>query len=59
MIGSDTESDETPRRRQALDQVDLDRRVIACQERGSGVEGRGAGADDRDAERAAHASILE
>ena len=40
------------RRRQALDQVDLDRRILALQQRVGRVEAGRAGADDGDAQRA-------
>ena len=48
MVGGDAEPDETPRRRQPLDQIDLDRRVRRQQGAG-GVEACRAGADYRDA----------
>ena len=48
VVGSDAEPDETPRRRQALDQIHLDRRVRRQQGAG-GVEACRAGADYRDA----------
>ena len=50
MVGRDTEADEPPRGRQALDHVDLDRRLLALEERVGGVEPGGAGADDGDAQ---------
>ena len=48
MVGSDTEPDEAPRRRQALDQVDLDGRILAREQVRGGVEGCRPGADDGD-----------
>jgi hypothetical protein len=50
VIGRDAEADEPPRRRQAVEQVDLDAGVVALQERVGGVEPGGAGAHDGDAD---------
>src|SRR4029079_19530865 len=50
MIRGDTQPDEAPRRRQALDHVDLDARILARKQGASGVESRWARAHDRDAE---------
>ena len=56
VVGSDAEPDEPPRRRQPLDHVDLDRRILAREQRGRRVERGRAGADDGDAQRSAHAA---
>ena len=60
VVGRDAEPDEAPRRRQALDQVDLDVGSVA-QQRGGGVEAGRARADDGDAQRArrTHAAMLD
>ena len=55
MVGRDAEPDEAPRRRQPLDQVDLDRQVGA-EQRAGGVEAGRARADDGDAQGAARSS---
>ena len=47
--GRDAEADEAPRRRQAVEHVDLDLRLRAREQRAGGVEPRRAGSDDRDA----------
>jgi hypothetical protein len=39
VVGGNAEPDEAPRRRQALDHVDLDRRILARQERGGRIKG--------------------
>src|SRR5262245_20759468 len=48
MVGSETQPHESPRRREALDQVDLDARVLAREQCSGCVEGSRAGAHDRD-----------
>ena len=58
VVGRDAEADEPPRRRQPVDHVDLDRRLLALQQRVGGVEAGRAGADDGDAERFAHVASL-
>ena len=49
MVGRDAETDEAPRRGEALDQVDLDARFLAREQRGGRVEGGWPGAHDRNA----------
>ena len=51
MVGRDAEADEAPGRRQPVDQVDLDLRILALQQRVRGVEPGRAGADDGDTKR--------
>ena len=58
VVGRDAEANEPPRRRQAVEDVDLDARGLALQERVGGVEARGPGADDGDAQRSAHRAEL-
>src|SRR6185312_2191152 len=53
MIGGNSEPDETPRRRQAFEHVDLDR-SLRVEERARSVETGRAGSDDSHAERSAH-----
>ena len=55
VVGRDAEADEAPRRRQPVDQVDLDLRVLALQQRVGRVEPGRAGADDGDAKQASRA----
>ena len=57
MVGRDAEPDKSPRRREALDHVHLDRRVGAKQGAG-GVEARGARADDCYTEGTRHKPIV-
>jgi hypothetical protein len=47
MVGRHAEPHEAPRRRQALDHVDLDERVLAGEQRSGGVERCRPGAHDR------------
>src|SRR5262249_53979323 len=60
VVGRDAEPDQAPRRRQPLDHVDLDTRILRPEERACGVEPGGPGSDDGDAKRPieGHASIL-
>ena len=51
MVGRDPEPDEPPRRRQPLDHVDLDARVLAREQGAGRVEGGRPGADDGDTQR--------
>ena len=51
VVGRDAEPDEPPRRREALDHVDLDLRILARKQRAGCVEGGRPGADDGDAQR--------
>ena len=50
VVGGDAEPDEPPRRRQALDHVDLGSRILARSRCAGRVEGRGPRAHDGDAE---------
>jgi hypothetical protein len=50
MVGGDAEPDETPGRRQPVDEVDLDAWLLAREKLARRVEPRRAGADDRDPE---------
>ena len=56
VVGRDAEAHEPPRRRQPLEQVDLDARLVAREQRARGVEAGRAGADDGDAQGLAHAA---
>src|SRR6185312_439402 len=51
MVGRDPEPDEPPRRGEALEQVDLDRRLLAREQRRGGVEPGRPGTDHGDTER--------
>ena len=53
VVGRDPQTDEAVRGREAVEQVDLDGRVLALQERVGGVEPGGPRPDDRDSERRA------
>jgi hypothetical protein len=55
VVGRDAEPDEPPRRGQALDQVDLGRRIRG-QQRAGCVEASGTRSDDRNAHRCADSS---
>jgi hypothetical protein len=59
VVGRDAETDEAPRRRQSVEQVDLDLE-IALEQRVGRVEPGGPGPDDRDAQgcRRAHVAIV-
>ncbi len=49
MIGRHAEADEPPRRRQPVEHVHLDARILAREQRSRRIEPRRAGPDDRDA----------
>ena len=51
VIGRDAEANEAPRRRQAVDQVDLDDRILALQQGIGRIEAGGTRTDDGDAQR--------
>src|SRR5205085_674523 len=50
MVGRDPAADEAPRRRQPLDQVDLDGRILAREQLPGRVEARRPRTDDSDAQ---------
>ncbi len=54
MVRRDTEADEAPGRGQALQQIDLDPRLLAREEMAGGVEGGRPRADDGDAQGSLH-----
>ncbi len=51
VVGRDAQPDEPPRRREPLDHVDLDRRILARKQCAGGVERSRPGPDDGDAQR--------
>src|SRR6476646_7452510 len=57
VVRPDTQADEAVRRRQTVEQVDLDRRIVALQECVGGVEPGRPRPDDRDSERAQWAQV--
>ncbi len=56
VVGGDAEPDEPPRRRQPVEHVDLDGRLVAREQRAGRVEPRRARADDGDAKRHARSA---